>query len=709
LRSSKPFIKEDELAVIKQAFDYAIKVQKDEITDPGIIHAIKIARIATDEIGLGATSIAATILHNIIDSGDITVEHLKKEFGDTVANLVSGYSRLSQMPTDRISLQSDRFRKLFLTVVDDIRVILIKLAHRIYDMRIISLLPEEKQVRFTNEVVHLYIPIAHRLGLYRVKSELEDLYMQYAHIKIYQSIQEKLHATKTKRGLFIEDFIEPIEKELYRQEIKFDIKGRPKAIPSIWDKMKRQDVELEQVYDLFAIRIILESDPEHEKADCWKVYSIVTNIYQPNPKRLRDWISSPKASGYESLHTTVKGANNKWVEVQIRSKRMDEIAEKGQAAHWRYKGFESKEDTDIWLGQVRDILENPEQIKFDDPVKGGKKTEKIFIYTPNGDLKELPPGSTVLDFAYEIHTHVGDTCNGARVNNHVVPIRYVLKNGDKVEVITSKTQKPKLDWLKFVKSTKAKNKIKRALKEEKFKEAETGNEILRRKIKNWKLQFNDELIGKLVKHFKLSSSIDLYGMIAEEKLDLNDIKEVLLKKKDDPDRAKTPDEETTEDQEGKTSIRHSDPDALVIDDTLDKVNYSLAKCCNPIAGDKVFGFVTIGKGITIHRVNCPNAKRLLENYGYRRISVTWKASDQSLAYHVNVKVIGQDKMGMLEEITNVISKDLRVNMISIKVDAGDGAFLGNIKVQVKDNKHLDELLHKLSKVKGVNKAIRMES
>jgi len=710
LKSCKPFLKEEELSIIKDAFDYAVNVQKDEITDPGIIHAIKIARIATDEIGLGATSIAATILHNIIDSGDITLDDIENKFGKTVSLIVSGYSNLSQMPTGRISLQSDRFRQLFLTVVDDIRVILIKLAHRVYDMRIIYELPVEKQVRFTNEVVHLYIPIAHRLGLYRVKSELEDLYMQYAHTEIYESIQKKLNATRTKRATFIEDFIRPIEHELYKQGIEFDLKGRPKAIPSIWDKMKRQDVDLDQVYDLFAIRIILDSAPEKEKDDCWKIYSLVTNIYPPNPKRLRDWISSPKASGYESLHTTVQGANNKWVEVQIRSRRMDEIAEKGQAAHWRYKGFEKKEDADAWLGQVRDILENPEQIKFDDPEKAVEKSDRIFIYTPNGDLKELHPGSTILDFAYEIHSKVGDTCNGAKVNNKVVPIRHILKNGDKVEVITSKTQKPKQDWLKFVKSTKAKNKIKRALKEEKFREAETGNEILRRKLKNWKLQFNDELIGRLVKHYKLNSSIDLYGMIAEERLDLNDIKKLLLEKKKEQLKPKTTDiQEDSEEAEGKTSIHHTEQDALVIDGKLDKVNYNLGKCCNPIAGDKVFGFVTIGKGITIHRKSCPNAKKLLENYGYRKINVTWKASEQSLAYHVNVKVIGIDKMGMLEEITNVISKDLRVNMISIKVDSRDGAFLGTITVQVKDNKHLDELLHKLSKVKGVNKAIRIDS
>ncbi len=709
LKSCKPFIQEDKLASIQHAFDYAVKVQKDEISDPGIVHALSIAKIATEEIGLGSKSITATLLHNIMDSGHITQDHIKQEFGKTVAVLVDGYSRLSQMPTDRISLQSEKFRQLFLTLIDDIRVILIKLAHRVYDMRIIDQLPEEKQIRFTNEVVHLYIPIAHRLGLYRVKSELEDLYMKFAHQDIYGSIQEKLNVTRSKRTVFIEEFKKPIEDELMRNKIYFDIKGRPKSIPSIWDKMKRQDVELEQVYDLFAIRIILDSKPENEKAVCWKVYSIVTNIYPPNPKRLRDWISSPKASGYESLHTTVQGPNDKWVEIQIRTRRMDEIAEKGQAAHWRYKGFDHKKDTDIWLAQVRDILEYPEQIKFDDPINIEKKADKIFIYTPDGDLKELPPGSTVLDFAYEVHTRVGDTCNGAKVNNQAMPIRHVLKNGDKVEIITSKTQKPKQDWLKFVKTTKARNKIKRALKEDKFKEAETGNEILRRKLKNWKLQFTDELIGRLVKHYKLSSSIDLYGMIAEERLDLNEIKKFLLKKNEGQSKTKLAEVKRVLEAKEKTSIRKIEPDALVIDDKLDKVNYKLGRCCNPIAGDKVFGFVTIGKGITIHRVNCPNAKRLLENYGYRKIRVTWKATDQSLAYQTTIKVTGQDKMGMLEEITNVISKDLRVNMNSIKVESRDGVFLGFIKIQVNDSKHLDELLHKLSKIKGVNRASRIET
>ncbi|MEA3477648.1 MAG: RelA/SpoT family protein [Bacteroidota bacterium] len=709
LKSCKPFIQEDKLALIQHAFDYAVKVQKDEISDPGIVHALSIAKIATEEIGLGSKSITATLLHNIMDSGHITQDHIKQEFGKTVAVLVDGYSRLSQMPTDRISLQSEKFRQLFLTLIDDIRVILIKLAHRVYDMRIIDQLPGEKQIRFTNEVVHLYIPIAHRLGLYRVKSELEDRYMKFAHQDIYGSIQEKLNVTRSKRTVFIEEFKKPIEDELMRNKIDFDIKGRPKSIPSIWDKMKRQDVELEQVYDLFAIRIILDSKPENEKAVCWKVYSIVTNIYPPNPKRLRDWISSPKASGYESLHTTVQGPNDKWVEIQIRTRRMDEIAEKGQAAHWRYKGFDHKKDTDIWLAQVRDILEYPEQIKFDDPINIEKKADKIFIYTPDGDLKELPPGSTVLDFAYEVHTRVGDTCNGAKVNNQAMPIRHVLKNGDKVEIITSKTQKPKQDWLKFVKTTKARNKIKRALKEDKFKEAETGNEILRRKLKNWKLQFTDDLIGRLVKQYKLSSSIDLYGMIAEEKLDLNEIKKFLLKKKEEQSKTKIAEVKRVLEAKEKTSIRKIEPDALVIDDKLDKVNYKLGRCCNPIAGDKVFGFVTIGKGITIHRVNCPNAKRLLENYGYRKIRVTWKDTDQSLAYQTTIKVTGQDKMGMLEEITNVISKDLRVNMNSIKVESRDGVFLGFIKIQVNDSKHLDELLHKLSKIKGVSRASRIET
>ena len=673
--------------------------------DFNICHSIRIAKVTSEDLGLGATSIISAILHDVVNKTDITLQQIRDEFGDTVANLIEEYTKLSNLNTKRIEVNSVKFRNLFMTIVDDIRVILLKLAHRIYDMRNILDLPVEKRNLFIAETEHVYLPITHRLGLYRVKNELEELLMQHLHPKIFNEISARITETKTKRKVYISDFIEPIRRELLVQGFDCEIRGRPKSIHSIWEKMKRQNVSFEEVYDLFAIRIISESKPKHEKTDCWKIYSIVTNIYTPNPKRLRDWISTPKASGYESLHTTVQDNNKKWVEVQIRSAKMDEEAEKGLAAHWRYKGFDTGKDAQSWLEQVRDIMENPDQIKFDQPIKplDKSKGEKIFVFTPDGDLKELPLGSTILDFAYEIHTRVGDNCNGARVNNKIVPIRYELNNGDKVEIITSKNQTPKLDWLQFVKTTKAKNKIKRAMKEKMFQEAQEGNEILRRKLKNWKIQFNDDAIDKLVKHYKLSSALDLYSMVAFDKADLNEIKQILLDK-DETEKIPEPDISQLEEKVAE----QKDENYLIIDDKLDHVNYNLAKCCNPIAGDSVHGFVTIGKGISIHRKSCPNAKRMLEKYGYRHIDVKWKTSENGNVFQTTIRISGEDKIGILGEITAVISKDLRVNMQSIKVDSKKDVFTGYIRLTVKDIKHLDELIHKLLKVKGINKASRID-
>lgn len=630
IKLCKPIAAKKEIELVERAYNFAKEVYKNTSTDYGetyLSHVYQIARVANKDIGLGAKSIAGALLHAILLETNIKKEEINKKFGPTILAIVDSYARISRMPTDKITLQSDKFIQLFLTLVDDIRVILLKLSHRLYDMRIIEKLPKKSQKKFSEEVAHLYIPVAHRLGLYKVKTELEDLLMRHQHPDIYSSIEEALRITKTKRKLFVSEFINPIERELIKQGFEFDIKGRPKLIPSIWDKMKRQEVGIEEVYDLFAIRIIVNSKPENEKSDCWKIYSIITNTYLPNPKRLRDWISTPKASGYESLHTTVKGPKGKWVEVQIRTDKMNEIAEKGQAAHWRYKGFDEKELTEEWLNQVRDILEHPEQIKFNQTPKKNKTADKIFVFTPTGDLKELPLEATVLDFAYEIHTRIGDQCSGAKVNNAIVPIRHVLQNGDKVEIITSKNQKPKLDWLKYVNTSKAKNKIKRTLKEQEYQQAEIGLDILKRKLKNWRINYGDEIISLLVQHYKFSSSIELYYLIAEEKIDLIEIKKILQKKKS---AEKTADKNKKQpagrkiDPDNNRQIQGPDQDVFIIDNKLDNVNCRFAKCCSPIPGDPVFGFVTIGKGITIHRKRCPNAKRLLENYGYRKISVGWK-------------------------------------------------------------------------------------
>jgi len=713
LAVSQGLLKGDERQLLDNAFVYSREIYGDSRHFTGelmICHSLSVARIAAEEMGLGFNSIVAALLHDAFITQSMGIEDIKKKFGTAIADMVKSYARISELPTGKVSLQSDTFRKLFLAVVDDIRVILLKLAHRLRDMRMIEKLPADYQLRYINEVNHLYSPIAHRLGLYRVKKELEDLSMKFTRPEVYQQIAQKIRETESKRNAFINEFIAPIQRELIKQGLEFEIKGRPKSIPSIWDKMQKQDVEFEQVFDLFAIRIILNSLPENEKSDCWRAYSLVTNIYPPNPKRLRDWISTPKASGYESLHTTVNGPHDRWVEVQIRTVRMDEVAEKGQAAHWKYKGFGSKEDTERWMLQVRDIIEHPEQITFDETEKSSKSQNlnKVYVFTPEGDLKELDLGATVLDFAFEVHTNVGYSCTGAKINDKIVPLKQVLENGDKVEIITSKIQKPKMDWLNYVVTTKAKNRIKRALKEEQFLEAEKGNEILRRKFKNWKITFNDENIDRLIKKYKLSSSIDLYGLIYHEKIDLIEVKRFLSGDIEKTDDGKTlPGREPKPSQAGKPGLQEQD-DVLFIDTNLKKVNYKLARCCNPVPGDPVFGFVTISRGITIHHQNCPNAKQLLTRYGYRKIEVQWKGIEEKGAFRAAIRVTGTDRIGIMNEISQIVSNDLKVNMISVKIEAKKGAFNGIIKLMVKNSSSLYDLMQKISKVGGVTKAVRLD-
>ncbi len=709
----KPLMKRGDISLVNHAYEIAYNAEIENYANTGefnLCHNIDVAKICVDQIGLGITSVICALLHHVVIFKYLTLEEIENRFGKSVAVIIEGYDKISELRTEKISLQSENFRKLFLTLINDIRVILIKLAHRLNDMRNIDSFSEGKQQKFSSEVSYLYIPIAHRLGLYNIKSELEELLMKYENPEIYDKISKKLQATKSKRNVFIQEFIDPIQRKLILQKLDCDIIGRPKSIHSIWNKMKKQNLEFEQVFDLFAIRIISNSKLKNEKLDCWRIYSIVTDIFQPNPKRLRDWITTPKASGYESLHTTVLGQNKKWVEIQIRTKRMDEIAEKGRAAHWIYKGLDKKKDNEEWLNQIRDILENPDQINFD--IEAGRKkdspNDKVYIFTPNGDLKKLEYGSTVLDFAYEIHTDVGSKCSGAKVNNKLVQIRHVLQNGDKVEIITSKNQKPKLDWLNFVTTNKAKSKIKRSLLEDKYKEADNGNQILRRKLKNWKIPFNDESIDKLIKHYKFKSSVDQYYSIAVEKLDLAEVKKLLVENAGNALPKKNEESKTIAYEEISKQLEKSEEEFLEIDDKIENVSYNLAKCCNPISGDAVFGFITVGKGITIHRLNCPNAAQMLSKYKYRVIDVKWKDADQ-VHFQTIIKVTGVDEIGLLKQISKVISNDLKVNMISISADSKNGMFEGEIKVSVKDTKHLDELLFKLVKIKGVTKATRIES
>ncbi len=703
---SKPYLKKNDLRLVNKAYEIAVKHEFEQPEDSqhkSIEHSIEVAIIALEKIGLGSVSIICSLLHSIYEKGLITGDEIDKKFNQNTHNILEGFVKLSGISTKKVSFQSEKFRKLYLSLVGDIRVVLIKLAHRLHDLRHLKEYSKEKQKTFVAEVKYIYIPIAHRLGLYAIKEELEELVMHHEHPAVYNEILEKLQATRTKRNVFIQDFTDPIRRELIKQGFDCEIKGRPKSIASIWNKMKKQNLRFEEVFDLFAIRIISNSKEKNEKSDCWKIYSIVTDIYEPNPKRLRDWISTPKASGYESLHTTVKGPNERWVEVQIRSKRMDVIAEKGQAAHWRYKGFGNKQEVDTYINQVRDILQDPKQIDFEQVAPDIKeKKDRVYVFTPNGDLRELKNGSTVLDFAYEIHTDIGDRCTGARVNGRNVPIRYVLNNGDRVEIMTSKNQSPKMDWLGFVVSSKAINKIKRAMLEEKFQGAEAGNEVLRRKFRTWKFDFNEENIDKIIRHYKFKSAIDLYYSIATEKIDLPKIKEILSNGEEKKTREVVR-------QVTKEKPEVPKEEALIIDDKLKNVNYSLAKCCNPVYGDPVFGFVSIGKGITIHRLNCPNAAELLSKYDYRVIDVNWRSRDDAAWYQTNILVKGEDKIGIMGEIANLISKDLKVNMLALNVNTKNQEFSGNIKVQVRDREHLKELLSKLSKIKGVTSARRSQN
>ena len=563
------------------------------------------------------------------------------------------------------------------------RVILIRLAHRLNNIRQIDTISENRNL-YVEEVKYLYIPIAHQLGLYNIKTEMEERVMQFEHPEIYDPSGRKIRETKAKREVYIIEFINPIERELLAQGFEFDIKWRTKSIHSIWEKMKRQNVEFEEVFDLFAVRIVLKTKPEKEKEACWRVFSIVTGIYDSNPERMRDWITHPKSTGYESLHTTVKSLHGRWVEVQIRTQRMDEIAEKGQAAHWQYKGVGSKKDAELWLTKVRDILQNNQNVRPEIDYRGDqvKKANHIFIFTPKGDLKTLQAGSTVLDFAFEIHTEVGSKCSGAKVNNKVVPIRYALKNGDKVDILTSKNQKPKLDWLAFVSTDRARSKIKRKLKEEKFQEAEIGKALLLRKLKNWKLKAVDDWINFLVKHYKLETSVDLYYLIAEQKIDLAEVKRIMHEANVN-DSVKKVIQDTPEIKPEEKEEQSDNQEIFYIGDNLKNVNYRLAKCCNPIPGDNVFGFVTTLGSITIHRKNCPNARSLHERYPYRLMQIKWIKGSEENSATVSLRIEGVDELGIVGSITKVITDDFRVNMRSISFQNKGKKFTGAVTVMVK--------------------------
>ena len=712
LRTSKNLCSPDEYRAVRDAFRTALKAcNKSALRsgDPVILHSLEITRIVVDEIGLGGNSIISTLLFDFVINETLDLEIIRQRFNPQVLKIISGLTKISGVDTRKSDNQGDNIRNLLINLSEDVRVILIKIAERLYSMRTLGDQDRAGQLKVSNETFYIYAPLAHRLGLYSIKSELEDLALKYTDPRAYYLVVNRLKETKASRDRFIREFIRPIREELHKQGFSFDIKGRTKSVHSIWSKMKNQNLDFEEVYDLFAIRIILDSAPDMEKNYCWRVYSIVTDFYQPNPNRLRDWISIPKSNGYESLHTTVVVPGGKWVEVQIRTERMNEIAEKGLAAHWRYKGGKPEAALDDWMGRIREMLDSPEQEPEDiiDDFKLSLYNKEIFVFTPKGDLKKFPKGASVLDFAFDIHSDVGSGCVGAKVNGQNVPIRHLLNNGDKVEIITSKNQKSKQDWLNFVVTSKARSKIKIALKEEKLAEVENGREILRRRFKNWKIEFEDQNINKLLRYYKLRTSPDLYYMIATDKIDILAVKDILQEKEKPVIPAREPENlGTVVEKLIAPAAKHED--FLIIDDKHDKLTYKLAKCCNPIFGDEVFGFVTVGSGISIHRVNCPNAGQLISRYGYRILKAQWSDKGTGIYLPATIRITGIDDLGIVSRISDAISKDLRVNMRSIAIDSSEGIFEGTITLFVKDTNHLDLLIRRIAGIKGVISVKRLE-
>jgi len=712
LKACKSTMQRGDKRLIRQAFDMALESHKDmrrKSGEPYIYHPIAVAQIAAEEIGLGTTSIVCALLHDVVEDTAITLEDIEREFGKKVAKIIDGLTKISGVFDTNSSLQAENFRKMLLTLADDVRVILIKLADRLHNMRTMDFMPRDKQMKISSETIYLYAPLAHRLGLYAMKSELEDLSMKYMESETYKFIAKKLNEKKAERELYVKTFVEPIKEILEEQGLSAEVYGRPKSIHSIWNKMRTKGIPFEEVYDLFAIRIILDSKSESEKADCWKAYSIVTDLYHPNPDRLRDWISSPRANGYESLHTTVMGPKGQWVEVQIRTQRMNEIAEKGFAAHWKYKESSTDSGLDQWIQKVRELLSNPESnaLDFLDDFKMNLFSDEIFIFTPKGALKQLPTEATALDFAFEIHTDIGAKCIGAKVNHKLVPLSHKLQNGDQVEIITSSKQVPKEDWLNFVVTAKAKSKIKSCLKEEKRRIAEEGKELLERKLKSLKITYNTDNINKITYFFKYPSPLDLFYNVAVGAIDLKDLKQFQASEKVVEQRS--PEKIEAHQIEGLINkVKSKDSNTLLIGEDMQKIDYKLSACCNPIPGDDVFGFITINDGIKIHRTTCPNAAKLMANYGYRIVKAKW-TSQKELAFLTGLRITGIDDVGLINKLTTVISNDFKVNMRSITVDSNEGIFEGSIMVYVNDTQHLDTLIKKLRQVKGVTSVTRFDS
>jgi len=704
--------------IIRKAFDFAVDAHKNQRRKSGeayIFHPISVAKIVASKIGLDATSIAAALLHDVVeDCEDYSISDIEQLFGETIARIVNGLTKISSLKKDKdISLQAENFRKMLLTLNDDVRVIIIKIADRLHNMQTIHSLREDKQIKIASETLYIYAPLAHKIGLYNVKSELEDLALKYTEPDIYESILLKIKESKEEQDLYIKEISSILEGALKKERIKYDIKGRPKSIFSIHRKMQKQGVSFEEVYDKFAVRIIYNSGLKNEKFLAWKIYSIVTDFFRPNPTRLRDWISSPKSTGYEALHITVMGPKGRWVEVQIRSERMNEIAEKGYAAHYKYKEGDSSNDENLesWIGKLQEVMDNPSAnaVDFVEEFKLNLYSKEIFVFTPDGDLKSLPKEATPLDFAFSIHTEVGLKTRGAKVNGKLVPLSHTLNSGDQVSIITSENAKPNSNWLDYATTARARSKIKSSLKEEKKLIAEDGKEILRRKLKQLKINLNERSINELVNFFKLQTSLDLFYRVGIGSIDNSMLKKFAASRsnvlvsfiKNKIQRKKTTTTETIDDDEITSKY-----DMLVFGKEEEKLNYKVASCCNPIPGDKVFGFLSIKEGIKVHKKNCPNAVSLQSNYAYRIVLAKWIDSSQQV-FRAVIKLTGIDEKGLVNDITKLISANMNVNIKSIKFDSHSGTFNGEIAVEVNNTSFVSKLMERLKKINGIEKVTRV--
>ncbi|TPG41635.1 RelA/SpoT family protein [Flavobacterium pectinovorum] len=716
LRISYQTLSPTDKKLIRKAFDVAVDAHKEQRRKSGeayIFHPIAVAKIVASEIGLGATSIAAALLHDVVEDTPITVEDIERLFNPKVAQLVEGLTKISLVQKDlNASMQAENFRKMILTLNDDVRVILIKLADRLHNMQTMDSMAEYKQTKIASETLYIYAPLAHRLGLYNIKTKLEDLGLKYTEPAVYNDIVSKIRETKEEQDAYIKDISDVLKKSLDLENIDYIIKGRPKSIYSIRRKMRAQNVSFDEVYDKFALRIVYKSDPHDEKFVAWKIYSIVTDHYRPSPSRLRDWISSPKSTGYEALHITVMGPKGRWVEVQVRSERMDEIAEKGYAAHYKYKNGATEESgLDVWLNLLREALENQETnaVDFVEDFKMNLYSKEIFVFTPKGEIKSLPKGATSLDFAFSIHSEIGIKTRGTRVNGRLVPLNHELKSGDQVEVITSANQKPTVNWLEYVTTSRAKNKIKNVLNENTKKIAEEGKELLTRKLRHLKITINEQVINELVNFFKLKTSLDLFYRVGIGAIENQQLKDYAAQKSNTfinffKNKIKRNKDTTTSDEIHKPVIS-SNYDMLVFGTDHDKLDYKLSQCCNPIPGDDVFGFVTINEGIKVHKKDCPNAIGMQSNYAYRIMSAKWIDSSQE-EFKAIINITGMDVLGLTNQLTRVISNNMSVNIQSISLSTDAGIFHGQIAVIVKNNTILKKMINAIKKIDGVDKVTR---